>query len=239
MSNDKSGREAARGQRIGIIGAGVMGRGIAQLFLQAGHRVWLHDSEAGALDRAAEFIGRMIGRQVDKGRYAEEEAQTMLSGLNVCGNMEELAGCHVLIEAIVELLEVKQQLFAQLEKIVSGEAVLASNTSSLLVSDIASACALPGRVAGLHFFNPAPLMRVVEVIPAARTEAAVVRELSDLVASTGHRAVVAADQPGFLVNHAGRGFHNRSVAYPGRGGGAACRRGPRHARGPGIPHGAV
>ena len=211
MSNDKRVQAAGRDRNIGVIGAGVMGRGIAQLLLQAGYRVWLHDSRAGALDSAAEFIGRMIGRQVDKGQFTGSEAQTMLSGLNVCGDLEQLAGCQVLIEAIVELLDVKQQLFAKLEKIVSGKAILASNTSSLLVSDIASACAAPARVAGLHFFNPVPLMRVVEVVPAALTEAAVVRELSDLVTSTGHRAVVAADQPGFLVNHAGRGLTTEAL----------------------------
>ena len=154
MSNDKRVQAAGRDRNIGVIGAGVMGRGIAQLLLQAGYRVWLHDSQAGALDRAAEFIGRMIGRQVDKGRYTESEAQTMLSGLNACGDMEELAGCHVLIEAIVELLEVKQQLFAKLEKIVSGKAILASNTSSLLVSDIASACRRAGARRGAAFLQP-------------------------------------------------------------------------------------
>ena len=211
MSNDKRDQAAGRGKNIGVVGAGVMGRGIAQLFLQAGYRVWLYDSQAGAVAAAAGFIGRMIGRQVDKGRYTQAEAEGILSRLNACDGMEELADCHVVIEAVVELLEVKKQLFPELEKIVSGQAVLASNTSSLLVSDIASACAAPGRVAGLHFFNPAPLMRVVEVVPAALTEPAVVRELSALVASTGHRAVVAADQPGFLVNHAGRGFGTEAL----------------------------
>ena len=211
MLNPKSDHAAESSIRVGIIGAGVMGRGIAQLFVQAGYPVWLYDSQPGALDSAAEFIGRMIGRQVDKGGYSQAHAQETLSRLNTCRSMEGLAGCHVLIEAVVELLEVKKQLFAQLENIVSDEAILASNTSSLLVSDIASACAVPGRVAGLHFFNPAPLMRLVEVVPAALTEAAVVRELSDLVASTGHRAVVVADQPGFLVNHAGRGYTTEAL----------------------------
>ena len=211
MSNDKRVQAPVPDRRIGVIGAGVMGRGIAQLFLQAGYRVSLYDSQPDALARAAEFIGAMIGRQVDKGRYSETDAQGILARLDTCHGMEGLAGCDVLIEAIVELLEVKKQLFAQLEKIISGKAILASNTSSLLVSDIASACAAPERVAGLHFFNPVPLMRVVEVIPAALTEAAVVRELSDLVSSTGHRAVVAADQPGFLVNHAGRGFSTEAL----------------------------
>ena len=211
MSNDKRVQAPVPDRRIGVIGAGVMGRGIAQLFLQAGYRVSLYDSQPDALARAAEFIGRMIGRQVEKGRYSEADAQGILARLDTCHGMEGLAGCDVLIEAIVELLEVKKQLFAKLEKIISGKAILASNTSSLLVSDIASACAAPQRVAGLHFFNPVPLMRVVEVVPAALTGAAVVRELSDLVTSTGHRAVVAADQPGFLVNHAGRGFSTEAL----------------------------
>ena len=194
------------GLRIGIVGAGVMGRGIAQLFLQAGYPVRLYDTQAGALDGAAEFIGKMVGRQVEKGRYTQSEADTMLAGLTLCRGMDGLAYCRVVIEAVVELLDVKKQLFAELEDIVSADAILASNTSSLLVSDIAAACARPARVAGLHFFNPVPLMRVVEVIPAALTEAAVIEQLSSLVAATGHRAVVAADQPGFLVNHSGRGY---------------------------------
>lgn len=211
MSRDKTSHPVERDRNIGIVGAGVMGRGIAQLFLQVGYPVRLYDTQAGALDGAAEFIGKMVGRQVEKGRYTQSEADTMLAGLTLCRGMDGLAPCRVVIEAVVELLDVKKQLFAELEKIVSDEAILASNTSSLLVSDIAAACARPRRVAGLHFFNPVPLMRVVEVIPAALTEADVIGELSSLVAATGHRAVVAADQPGFLVNHAGRGFTTEAL----------------------------
>ena len=211
MSNDKNGHPVERDKCIGIVGAGVMGRGIAQLFLQAGYPVRLFDAQAGALDSAAGFIGRMVRRQVDKGRYTEADAENILSGLIICRDMKELAACDILVEAIVELLDVKKQLFAELENIVSATAILASNTSSLLVSDIAAACARPGRVAGLHFFNPVPLMGLVEVIPATLTDPAVVRELAALVKSTGHRAVVAADQPGFLVNHAGRGFTTEAL----------------------------
>ena len=211
MSENKNGRPAGRDPRIGIVGAGVMGRGIAQLFLQAGYPVRLYDTQAGALEGAAEFVGKMIGRQVEKGRHTQGEADSMLAGLTLCRSLDDLASCRVVIEAVVELLDVKKQLFAQLENIVSADAILASNTSSLLVSDIAAACTRPERVAGLHFFNPVPLMRVVEVIPAALTEADVIGELSSLVGATGHRAVVAADQPGFLVNHAGRGFTTEAL----------------------------
>ena len=188
-----------------------MGRGIAQLFLQSGYRVCLYDTQSGAADKAAEFVRKMIMRQVDKGRYSGEQAEQILSGLVVCDDLAQLSGCDIVIEAIVELPEAKKQLFSELEKIVSEDAILLSNTSSLLISDIASACAQPGRVAGLHFFNPAPLMRVVEVIPSVLTEQAVVQRLIELVSSTGHRAVVAADQPGFLVNHAGRGFFTEAL----------------------------
>ena len=211
MSNNNDDHKNERIKRIGIIGAGVMGRGIAQLFLQSGYPVCLYDAHAGALDSASGFIGKMVKRQVDKGRYTSPEAENILSSLTLCHKTEELSACHILIEAIVELLEAKKQLFSELEKIVSDSAILVSNTSSLLVSDIASACANPGRVAGLHFFNPVPLMRVVEVIPAVLTGQAVVDDLVALVASTGHRPVVAADQPGFLVNHAGRGFTTEAL----------------------------
>ena len=201
--NDKS--------RIGIVGAGVMGRGIAQLFAQSGYPVCLYDADAGAVSDAVGFIRKMVNRQVDKGKYARPEGEKILSNLIVCNKLEELSDCHVLIETIVEILEAKKQLFTELERLVSTSAVLASNTSSLLVADIASACANPGRVAGLHFFNPAPLMRVVEIIPAILTKQAVIDELVSLVSSTGHRAVIAADQPGFLVNHAGRGFTTEAL----------------------------
>ena len=206
MANKTKTRGSQRRQRIGIVGAGVMGRGIAQLFLQVGYPVRLYDTQAEARDSAAAFIRKMIGRQVDKGKHTRAEADAMLSALKLCRGLDELADCEVVIEAVVELLDVKKRLFAELEKLVSTDAILASNTSSLLVSDIAAPCARPERVAGLHFFNPVPLMRVVEVIPAALTDTGVIEELVALVAATGHRAVVAADQPGFLVNHAGRGY---------------------------------
>lgn len=191
---------------IGIIGAGVMGRGIAQLFAQAGYPTRLHDTDPTAAQAAADFIRQMVQRQVAKGLRDEQEAAATMARLVVCRELAELSDCQILIEAVVENLEVKKRLFAELEKIAPAPAILASNTSSLLISDIAAVCADPGRIAGLHFFNPAPLMKVVEVVPGALTRQDVVEALTALVASTGHRAVVAADQPGFIVNHAGRGL---------------------------------
>ncbi len=192
--------------QIGIVGAGIMGRGIAQLFAQCGYKVHLYDANAEVATEARDFIHGMLERQVERGKYASAEVERILANIRICNKLAQLALCDVLVEAVVESLDVKKRLFAELEKHVRASAILVSNTSSLLISDIASACARPSRVAGLHFFNPVPLMRLVEVIPAVRTAQRVVDGLVALIATTGHRAVIAQDQPGFLVNHAGRGF---------------------------------
>ncbi|MET3916912.1 3-hydroxybutyryl-CoA dehydrogenase [Variovorax sp. OAS795] len=197
--------------KIAVIGAGTMGRGIVQLFAQAGHRVHCFDSFDGAADKAVEFVVGMIGRGVAKGRIDADEFERIRGQIHAAATMQDLADCDVLIEAIVEDLEAKRALFRSLEAVVSPQAILASNTSSLVVAEIAAACEHPQRVAGLHFFNPVPLMKVAEVIAAVRTAPAVVTTLRDLVEGAGHRAVVAADQPGFLVNHAGRGLYTEGL----------------------------
>lgn len=196
---------------IGVIGAGTMGRGIVQLFAQAGHTVHCHDAMPGAATKAAEFVTDMIGRGVEKGRITAAEFEAVRGRIHTCTKLEDLAGCDVVIEAIVEDLAVKRELFKALEGILAETTILSSNTSSLTVADIAAACAHPQRVAGLHFFNPAPLMKVAEVIAAVRTSAATVQTLRALVQGAGHRAVVTVDQPGFLVNHAGRGLYTEGL----------------------------
>ncbi|MDJ0655585.1 MAG: 3-hydroxyacyl-CoA dehydrogenase [Xanthomonadales bacterium] len=196
---------------IGVVGAGVMGRGIVQLFAQAGHRVLLTDNRSGAAEAAEAFVEKMIRRQVDKEKITIGEAEDALNRVEPVDDIESLAPCDVIIEAVVENLEIKQALFRDIEYLVGEDVILASNTSSLLVSAIASGCRHPGRVAGLHFFNPVPLMKVVEVIPAVRTEPEVVERLRSMVSQSGHRAVVAQDQPGFLINHAGRGLNTEGL----------------------------
>ncbi|WP_285643846.1 3-hydroxyacyl-CoA dehydrogenase [Pseudomonas sp. NBRC 100443] len=198
-------------QRIGVIGAGTMGRGIVQLFAQAGHEVLCYDAAAGAAGQAVEFVAGMIARAVAKGRYSEEEGAAMVARVGVCERLQDLAGCELVIEAVVEDLTVKRELFLALEAIVGDDTILASNTSSLMIAEIAAVCRRPERVAGLHFFNPVPLMKVVEVIAAVRTAVSVIVGLEALVRATGHRPVVAADQPGFLVNHAGRGLYTEGL----------------------------
>ena len=198
-------------QRIAVIGAGTMGRGIVQLFAQAGYQVRCYDAAPGAAGQAIEFVAGMIERAVTKGRYSPAQGAAVVARLQACEHLEQLAGCELAIEAVIEDLAVKRQLFQRLEAVLGDAALLASNTSSLMVAEIAAACANPERVAGLHFFNPVPLMKVVEVIAAVRTSAATVSRLEALVQTTGHRAVVAADQPGFLVNHAGRGLYTEGL----------------------------
>jgi len=192
---------------IGVVGCGVMGRGIAQLFVQSGHEVRLFDARAGAAEEAKTAIIPMLERLAAKGGMTAEDLETARSRLMFCAALSELAGCAVIVEAIIEELGPKQALFAELERIVDETAILASNTSSLTVSAIAARCAVPARVAGLHFFNPVPLMKIAEIIPGIRTAPSVVETLRALITATGHRAVTAADQPGFLINHAGRGLY--------------------------------
>ena len=196
---------------MGVVGAGTMGRGIAQLFAEAGHEVRLFDAVEGAADLGRDVIADLLRRAVEKQRVTEVQAQSVTARIRPAGNLRELSSCEIIIEAIIEDIGAKQSLFSELESIVADETILASNTSSLVVAEIAARCRRPGRVAGLHFFNPVPLMKVVEVIAAVRTTPATVERLRRLVGVTGHRAVVAADQPGFLVNHAGRGLYTEGL----------------------------
>jgi 3-hydroxybutyryl-CoA dehydrogenase len=191
---------------IGVMGAGAMGRGIVQIALSGGYPVKLWDVSADACADAAKFIERMIRRNAEKGNITEAEADTYVGNLTILDSMDGYADCDIVVEAILENLEVKQQVFGDLDKVVSPDCVLASNTSSLVVAAIASACDHPERVAGFHFFNPVPLMKVVEIVQAVRTTDEVVNKLSDFAHAMGHRPVVAIDTPGFLVNHAGRAY---------------------------------
>lgn len=196
---------------LGVIGAGTMGRGIVQLFAQAGHVVRCHDARPGAASQAVEHVTGMLARAVEKGRMSAQGFEQARGRLHACTGLAELAGCDVVVEAIVEDLEVKRALFRELEALLGEETILASNTSSLTVAEIAAACRRPERVAGLHFFNPVPLMKVAEVIAAVRTAPEVVERLRVLTEGAGHRAVVTADQPGFLINHAGRGLYTEGL----------------------------
>lgn len=204
-------------ERIAVIGAGAMGRGIAQIAIVGGYPVTLWDANGDVAKDAAEFITGMLNRAVEKGRMEQADADAARARLSVVGDMTELAGSSVVVEAIIENLDIKRKVFADLEKIVDGDCILATNTSSLSVTAIAAGCDKPERVAGYHFFNPVPLMKVVEVVRAVRTTDDVVERLFTIAGTIGHRAVLTQDTPGFLVNHAGRGLNTEGLRVLGEG----------------------
>jgi 3-hydroxybutyryl-CoA dehydrogenase len=191
---------------VGLVGCGIMGRGIAQIAVLSGAQVRLSDAREGAAKAAREELLATFGKLVDKGKLDAAAATAAGERLQACTGIEQLAGCHVVVEAIVEDLAAKRSLFTTLEGIVAADTILATNTSSLPVTAIAAGLQHPERVAGFHFFNPVPLMKIVEAIGGFLTDASVVDYLLVLGKHWGHTAVRAKDTPGFIVNHAGRGY---------------------------------
>ncbi|WP_447528932.1 3-hydroxyacyl-CoA dehydrogenase [Vreelandella sp. TE19] len=196
---------------LGIVGTGAMGRGIAQLAAQAGLDVKLFDLKEDAVQQARTFIEEVWQRSVEKQRITAEQAKQYGERLLEAKDLQALGPCDIVIEAIVEKLEAKQSLFSELEDIVDAQAVLATNTSSLSVTAIAAGCKRPERVIGFHFFNPVPLMKIVEVIPGLRTADETTQRVSALGKAMGHFTAHATDTPGFLVNHAGRAFGTEAL----------------------------
>src|SRR5687768_4162581 len=195
----------------GVAGAGTMGRGIAQVLAACGARTLVFDAQPGAAEKARASIGQALGKLVEKKKIQESEVQGIIGRLEPVASLEALAPCHVVVEAIVEDLVAKRALFSKLETVVGETCILASNTSSLSVTAMAAACQRPGRVAGYHFFNPVPVMKVVEVVDGTLTEPWVGEALTGLAKRFGHTAVRCKDTPGFIVNHAGRAFVPESL----------------------------
>ena len=202
---------------IGIVGTGAMGRGIAQIAAQAGIRVLLFDALHGAAAGARETITGTLGKLAEKGKITAAALAAASAKLEVVSRLDELASAQIIVEAIVENLDVKKALFQQLEDIIAADCILATNTSSLSVTSIAAACKRPERIGGFHFFNPVPLMKIVEVIDGLLTAPWVSAALLALGQRMGHTAVRAKDTPGFIVNHAGRGFVTEALRIVGEG----------------------
>jgi 3-hydroxybutyryl-CoA dehydrogenase len=196
---------------IAILGCGVMGQGIAQLALMAGHHVWLFDVREGAADAARTNIDEIFAKLEKKGKVSHEQVQLMRSKLYLCTDLSMLAKVNLIIEAVIEDLDVKKKILQDIEHVVDKEALIASNTSSFSITQLASHLHHPQRFAGLHFFNPVPLMKLVEVIPGLRTQAETTKQLRDLVTGWGHQGLVVKDSPGFLVNHVGRGYSTEAL----------------------------
>jgi len=191
---------------VAVVGTGTMGRGIVQVSAQGGMRVIAFDEKPGAAQAAKDYIAKTLAGLVEKGREAQGDAKGAMDRIVVAGSLADLAGAHVVIEAIIEQLEPKQELFAKLEGIAGPETILASNTSSIPITAIASRCKHPERVGGMHFFNPVPLMRLVEVIPGLKTAQWVTDAMMAIGKRMTREPVLCTDSPAFLVNHVGRGF---------------------------------
>ncbi|MFI2779495.1 3-hydroxyacyl-CoA dehydrogenase [Streptomyces sp. ALB3] len=199
--------------RIRIVGAGAMGRGIAQWASAAGHTVELCDVRTEAVTAAVEFVRSMLERAVQKGRMTAGDSAAALRRLVPLDDpWAPGPEVELVVEAVREDLDTKAEVFGKLEEVLPDSAIFATNTSSLSVTRIAASLRDPGRLAGLHFFNPVPLMKIVEVVPGAATRPGIPPKLTALVESCGHRAVTVADTPGFLVNHAGRGLVTEALA---------------------------
>ena len=196
---------------VGIVGAGTMGSGMAQIAAEAGCEVVLVDAHHKALERSKDQLARVMDRLVEKGRRTAQEAAATQGRIRRTTDLVDVKGCDLVIEAIVEQLQAKSELFMALEAILSKEAVLATNTSSLSVTALAQACDHPNRVLGLHFFNPAPLMALVEVIPALQTNPDLVEHAVANMRTWGKAPAVAKDTPGFIVNRVARPFYSEAL----------------------------
>lgn len=198
-------------EQIGIVGSGAMGAGIAQVAAQAGHSVILTDARKEALDDAESALEKTFSKLVEKGKMSAEEGDACKNRIHFSSSVDEMAGCDIVIEAIVEDLTAKQTLFRQLETIVRKDAMLASNTSSLSITAIAGACSHPERIFGIHFFNPAPLMPLVELIPGLQSDSGLLSRLHTLVTTWGKVPVRCSDLPGFIVNRVARPYYSEAL----------------------------
>jgi len=201
---------------VGVVGAGAMGAGIAQVAATQGHAVVLADAQVAAIGRARDGHAKAMAREVEKGRLTADAADQVLRRITYVEGVDSVAlaqfgRCQLVIEAIVEDLAIKQALFTALEKVLPADVVLATNTSSLSVAALAGACQRPARVVGIHFFNPAPVMPLVEVIPSIITDAAVTDAAQALIDAWGKVTVRCTDTPGFIVNRIARPFYGEAL----------------------------
>jgi 3-hydroxybutyryl-CoA dehydrogenase len=194
---------------VGIIGSGAMGSGIAQVAATAGHQVLIFDTNPEALEKSKNSLSATLEKLQEKGKIPD--AQTIMNRFSFISDMAGFAACGLIIEAIVENIEVKKSVFAALEQMVKDDCVLASNTSSLSIASIAAACKKPERVAGIHFFNPAPLMALVEIIPAVQTDNTLPESIKKLMLHWRKAPVIAKDTPGFIVNRVARPFYSEAL----------------------------
>jgi 3-hydroxybutyryl-CoA dehydrogenase len=196
---------------IGVVGAGTMGAGIAQVAAQNGHQVIIMDSSITTLEKAKSQHEKQVNRMVEKGVIEQDKCDQILGSISYTDSIADMRSCELIIEAIIEKLEIKHEVFKKLEEVVMQECILASNTSSLSIASIGSVLLNPERIIGIHFFNPAPLMPLVEVIPAVQTNSTTIETARALLESWKKVVVVCKDTPGFIVNRVARPFYGEAL----------------------------
>lgn len=201
----------SKNSKIGIVGSGAMGAGIAQVAATAEHDVYIYDNNPASLEKAKNNLIASLSKLVEKQKLTKEQANSIQSKSHFISQLSSFSNCDLIIEAIIENLEVKQKVFSELESLVSETCVLATNTSSLSIASIASACKNPSRFLGIHFFNPATLMPLVEIIPGIATQTNLVNEIKKLIDSWGKVTVITKDTPGFIVNRVARPFYSEAL----------------------------
>lgn len=197
--------------QIGIIGSGAMGAGIAQVAATAGHDVILYDAREQALTTARDQLRKTLDRLVEKGKWDVSTATTIFGRFYFASSLESMKDCGLVIEAIVEDEAIKRSVFVEVESIVGPQTILASNTSSLSIASLAAACQKPERFIGIHFFNPAPIMPLVEIIPALQTNPGLPEKVIKLIRQWGKKPVLAKDTPGFIVNRIARPYYSEAI----------------------------
>ena len=197
--------------KVSVIGAGTMGAGIAQIAATNGHKVCLYDSFDGAIETAEIKLKKTLNRLVEKERITQQDNEAILGRINFTKDIKDLSGSGLVIEAIIENLEIKQKVFTKIEILVDEECIIASNTSSLSIASIASSLKKAERVVGIHFFNPAPLMPLVEIIPAVQTSESTLTKAKAIIDSWKKVTVIAKDTPGFIVNRVARPFYGEAL----------------------------
>ena len=197
--------------KVGIIGSGTMGSGIAQVAATSGCQVNLFDANRAVLEKSKISLEKILIRLIEKGRIDTSEKNRIQSNINYVDSLEKLSDSDLIIEAIIENLEIKKKVFSELETMVSDDCIIASNTSSLSVASIAASLKNPKRCVGIHFFNPAPLMKLVEVIPAIQTSYETLEKSIDTISSWGKTVAIAKDTPGFIVNRVARPFYSEAL----------------------------
>lgn len=197
--------------KVAVIGCGTMGSGIAQVAATAGCDVKIYDTNSNALEKSKIALEITLSKLVEKGKIDETEKNRIINNISYTTTLAELSHSDLVIEAIVENLDIKRKLFSELENYVSPETILASNTSSLSIASIAASCQKPERVIGIHFFNPAPLMQLVEVIPAIQTSQEVVEQTVQTITEWKKVVAITKDTPGFIVNRVARPFYSEAL----------------------------